>query len=480
MKKKQFIAAALAAGLAIGSISVPASAAGGYTKAPEHAQAYNVLNHDIIKKINVNNIYKDIGFLAEKPREGGTEAEKEAVKYIEKKFKSYGYKTEIQEFTFFGYTPPSLMELNVAGHDGELVPQSFTYGPNGDVTGELAHVGTGTAEELEGQDLTGKIALVQRGGISFGEKVLNAAQKGAAGVIIYNNVDGAVNGTLGEHREDYVPVVGLTKAEGEALVAALEAGTADEASLKVEGSVSGERISHNVIATKPATNKKKDTGDIIGVGAHHDSVSVGPGANDNASGTSVTLELARVMKNVPTDTEIRFMTWGAEEFGLLGSEYYVNNLSEDEVDRFKAYFNMDMVGSRDAGDLIFQTADGEPNYATELTQATSLLLKGAETPLYAGDRSDHASFFVRGIPAIQFIHSPTEPWYHTPEDTLDKISKEKLFEVASLVGKTVYDNTVLEKKSGPGKGKDKGKDKGKKGKSKGKGHKHHHGPKNFR
>ena len=478
MKKKQFAAVALAASLAIGTISVPASAACGYTKAPEHAQGYKVLNHDIIKKINVDKIYKDIAFLAQEPREGGTEGEREAVEYIEKKFKSYGYKTEIQEFTFFGYTPPSSMELNVAGHDGELVPQSFTYGPNGDVTGELVHVGTGTAEELEGQDLTGKIALVQRGGITFGEKVLNAAQKGASGVIIYNNADGAVNGTLGEHRDDYVPVVGLTKAEGEALAAALEAGTADEASLKVEGAVSGERVSHNVIATKPATNKKKDTGEIIGVGAHHDSVSVAPGANDNASGTSVTLELARVMKNVPTDTEIRFMTWGAEEFGLLGSEYYVNSLSEEDVNRFKAYFNMDMVGSRDAGDLIFQTADGTPNYATELSQATSLLLKGSETPLQLGDRSDHASFSLRGIPAVGFMHSPAEEWYHTPEDTIDKISKEKLFEVASLVGKTVYDSTVLEKKDGPGKGKDKGK----KGKPKGKwkGSKHHHGPKNLR
>jgi len=55
-----------------------------------------------------------------------------------------------------------------------------------------------------------------------------------------------------------------------------------------------------------------------------------PGANDDASGTAMVLELARVFKTLPTDTELRFGTFGAEEVGLLGSEHYVSELSEDE------------------------------------------------------------------------------------------------------------------------------------------------------
>lgn len=64
------------------------------------------------------------------------------------------------------------------------------------------------------------------------------------------------------------------------------------------------------------------------VTAHYDSVPFSPGANDNGSGTSVMLEMARVLKSVPSDKEIRFIAFGAEELGLLGSSHYVDHLSE--------------------------------------------------------------------------------------------------------------------------------------------------------
>ena len=56
---------------------------------------------------------------------------------------------------------------------------------------------------------------------------------------------------------------------------------------------------------------------MITLTSHHDSVPGAPGANDNASGTAMVLELARVLKNLPTDTEVRFITFGAEELGLI-------------------------------------------------------------------------------------------------------------------------------------------------------------------
>ncbi|KAB7705323.1 DUF4910 domain-containing protein [Bacillus aerolatus] len=402
------------------------------------SQPYKVFDNKVINEINVDNIYNNIDYLAKVPRVAGTEAEYNAVQFIKSEFESYGYGVDIQEFTFTGYTPPSSMELTVDGFEGELNPSSFTYTPSGDVTGELVLAGLGKKEELADIDLTGKIALIKRGEITFGEKVLNATATGAAGVIIYNNADGAVNGTLGEAREDYAPAIALTKAEGEALAAHVQSGTVS-ASLKVEGAVTEERTSHNVIATKKPTNKKKANNDVIVVGAHHDSVELAPGANDDASGTATTLELARVLKNVPTDTEIRFITFGAEELGLIGSTHYVDNLPEDELNRIIANFNLDMVGSKDAGDLVMMTADGEPNLVTELAQESSKRLNGEATPYAQGGRSDHVPFAEAGIPAALFIHDPVEPWYHTPEDTIDKISKEKLQDVAEIVGTAVYD-----------------------------------------
>ncbi|MEH7346148.1 M28 family peptidase [Bacillus sp. JJ1532] len=435
--KKPLLSMALATTLAFGAVGTSAV----FAKPNEvgQAQPVNVFDHKVIDKINAENIYKNIEHLSKTPRVAGTEAEEQAVKYIKEQFESYGYDVELQPFTFYGYTPPSSIELNVNGYDGVLKPSSFTYTVSGNVSGDLVYANLGKKEELANTDLTGKIALIKRGDISFAEKVLNAAEKGAAGVIIFNNTGGAVNGTLGEANDKYVPAVSLTQAEGEALLAKLNAGTELRTSLKIEGAKAGESLSHNVIATKKPTNKQKDTGKVIVVGAHHDSVAGAPGANDDASGTATTLELARVFKNVPTDTEIKFITFGAEELGLIGSTYYVNNLSDDEQERTIANFNLDMVGSRDAGDLVLLTLDGKPNLVTELAQASSTRLNGEPTPYGQGGRSDHVPFAEAGIPAALFIHSPSEPWYHTPEDSIDKISKEKLQDVAEIVGAAVYD-----------------------------------------
>lgn len=278
-----------------------------------------------------------------------------------------------------------------------------------------------------------------------------------------------MNGTLGDYTEDSIPSVSISKAEGDSLAEALANGETLEASLVVEGAEAGERTSQNVIATKDPSNKKtkgKQDTEIVAIGAHHDSVQVAPGANDNASGTAVTLELARILKNVPTKTELRFITFGAEENGLLGSEHYVSTLTEDEKDRWTGYFNLDMVGSRDAGDLVLNTVDGNTNLLTQLSQSASLRLNGLATPIEAGGSSDHVSFFDAGIPSISFIHRPLEPWYHSPEDTIDKISKEKLLDVASIVSTAVYDYTKDEHKQ--------------KKKKKGKGHKGHHSKQNHR
>lgn len=447
MKKKKLLPLSiLATGLFLSSITAPDTTT--FAKPVITSESSLLINSDkqIINKINVDRIYQHIEHLSAVPRIAGTDAEYQAVQYIKKQLESYGYKTEIQEFTYVGYSDPLTVNLSVEGYSGELKPRSFSYTIDGNVTGELIYAGLGTKSELENIDLSGKIALIQRGSINFQEKVLNAAEKGALAVIIYNNVEGAVNGTLGGAHDNYVPAVSITKAEGEALVTELEGGQTLTANVLVEGSFSGEQTSHNVIAIKSPTNKKKATGNIIAIGAHHDSVALAPGANDNASGTAVTLELARVFKNLPTNTEVHFLTYGAEELGLIGSDYYVNSLPQDKLNRIVGYFNLDMVGSRDAGDLVLNTVDGNPNFVTDLAQASSLRLNGSATPYQEGGRSDHVPFHEAGIPSASFIHSPTEPWYHTPEDSIDKISKEKLLDVAEIVGSAVYDYAKLEQK----------------------------------
>ncbi|MGG4266047.1 M28 family peptidase [Peribacillus simplex] len=443
--KKQFLSLSLIAALTFGAVGSTTSALATPNSSPVHHETST--DKQIVKRIDVDKIYKNIEYLSQTPRVAGTDSEYKAVKFIKKQFESYGYKADLEEFSFLSYTDPNLVELHIDGFDGEIQSNHLTYSVNGDLSGEMVYAGLGTKEELEKAGVTGKIALIQRGSLTFAEKVLNAAEEGAAGVILFNNADGELNGTLGGANDRYIPSVTITKKDGEALLEKLNAGVKLTASLKIEGAYTGEKTSYNVVATKKATKPiKAKKSDIVYITGHHDSVAGAPGANDDASGTSVTLELARVLKNLPTGTEIRFVTFGAEENGLLGSQNYVENLSDDEIKRTIANFNLDMVGSKDAGDLVILTNDGELNLVTELAQASSTRLNGEPTPYGQGGRSDHVSFAEAGIPAALFIHSPSEPWYHTPDDSIDKISKEKLQDVAEIVGTAVYDQAKIEAK----------------------------------
>lgn len=430
MRSKPFIALLMATSLVVGSS--PAAIAKETPGPPPQAQ--QAFDNKIIKRINVDNIYNDIAHLSSEPRVAGTEAEWQAVQYIDSKFSSFGYDTEIQPFTFESYKAP---EVSVTAAGEALSSNSFTFTPNGEVSGDVVDAGLATEEELAGIELEGKIALIQRGEISFADKVLNVAQAGASAVIIYNNTSGSLSGTLGAPNEAFVPAVALSQTDGDRLAALLAEGQTVSATVNVTGGGISQETSHNVVAVKKPTNKKKDTNQIIVVGAHHDSVPGSPGANDDASGVATAIELARVMANMPTDTELRFVTFGAEELGLLGSYQYVETLTQDERDRIVGMFQMDMVGSRDAGELIMFTVDGEKNAVTNLSAAAGVR---TGNPLGYGQegRSDHVPFYYAGIPAALFIHNPTEPWYHTPEDSLDKISKEKLQETAEIVGAAVY------------------------------------------
>ncbi len=429
IRRKPFAALLIAASLAVG---VPAAYAKDAPAPP--AQAQKAFDNKIIKKIKADNMYNHIAHLAAEPRVAGTEAEWNAVQYIEEKFTSYGYETEIQPFKFENYYAP---KVSVTAGGETLSSNSFTYTPNGVVTADLVYAGLGRVSDVEGMDLNGKIALIQRGEISFTEKVLNAAKAGASAVIIFNNAPGVINGTLGEANDDYVPAVALSQDDGEKLKTVLSEGQTISATVSVTDGRIVEETSHNVIAVKKPTQKKKATDQIIVVGAHHDSVDGAPGANDDASGVAASLELARVIANMPTDTEIRFVTFGAEELGLIGSYEYVDSLSQNERDRIVGMWQMDMVGSRDAGELVMFTVDGEKNTVTDLSAAAGVR---TGTPLTYGQegRSDHVPFYEAGIPSALFIHNPVEPWYHTPEDSLDKISKEKLQETAEIVGAAVY------------------------------------------
>ncbi len=200
----------------------------------------------------------------------------------------------------------------------------------------------------------------------------------------------------------------------------------------------GSSTGTNVIATKKP-QRGHDNGQIVIVGAHHDSVANGPGANDDGTGTAAVLEIARILANTPTSAEVRFILFGAEEQGLVGSRYYASTMPEADVERTVAMFQLEMMGSRDAGHFSLLTVDGEKNTVTDLVAAASSRVSpnGILTHSMVG-RSDHVPFHALGIPAAVTAHTPLEQWYHTSEDTIDKISTEKFLDGALIVAAAVF------------------------------------------
>jgi aminopeptidase S len=154
----------------------------------------------------------------------------------------------------------------------------------------------------------------------------------------------------------------------------------------------------NLIADWPGG----DTNNILMSGGHLDSVTAGPGINDNGTGSSGLLEVALTVgrTNFQPQRHLRFGWWGAEELGLVGSTFYVNNLPATERARIRSYLNFDMIGSPNPGYFVY-SASGQPAGSIDLQRALEAHFAtiGVPTELTSvGGRSDHAAFARSGIP----------------------------------------------------------------------------------
>ncbi|MEQ4714775.1 M28 family metallopeptidase [Nonomuraea sp. B19D2] len=164
---------------------------------------------------------------------------------------------------------------------------------------------------------------------------------------------------------------------------------------------------YNVIADWPGG----DPDDILMVGAHLDSVTAGPGINDNGSGSASILETALEVsrQSLQPAKHLRFAWWGAEELGLRGSQFYVNNLPAADRARIKGYLNFDMVGSPNPGYFVYDgdNSDGTgsgpgPAGSAQLEKVIQDYFTSIGVPTRGTDfdgRSDYGPFIAVGIPA---------------------------------------------------------------------------------
>jgi Zn-dependent M28 family amino/carboxypeptidase len=337
-------------------------------------------------------------------RTSGTAGFDTSADYAEKVFRDAGYNVTRQVFqfqTFIELLPTRLTQV-APPPEAPIETRVMSYSGSGSVTAAVS-----TLPVITGCDPTdfagfpaGNIALISRGICTFASKATNAQAAGASGVVIYNNRPGPLNGTLSAGFSLDIAVTAVTQTVGAQLTATPGLVLAINAS-----TFRGTASTSNIFAE----TQKGDPANVVMVGAHLDSVNAGAGIQDNGSGSAAILELAVQMAKVKPENKVRFALWGAEESGLVGSTYYVNNLPAEEKAKIKMYLNFDMIGSPnpvyfiydgDNSDNVGSGPGPEGSAAIEKVFENFYTLRGL--PFKGTDfdgRSDYGPFIGAGIPA---------------------------------------------------------------------------------
>ena len=389
------------------------------------------------------------------PRPAGGPAEQEAADYIANEMENLGLEVEIQPFVFNYFEELSAPVFEqVAPNPTTYLPNdpagfnTMTYSGSGDVTAQVQPVDVtipspgGSTSGCETADfagfIPGRIALIQRGTCFYQVKAANAEAAGAVGVIIFNEGDttarmDAIQGTLGAPGIS-IPVVGTSFAIGQELYT-LATGGGVTVHLEVDA-VSQERASQNIIGTLKGLNPAQG---IMYAGAHYDTVSDCPGANDNASGVGALLEAARVLatQGHKTKATMKFIAFGAKEQTLSGSYTYVTNNYTEVSTKGIGMLNLDMIGVGDKLQIgkisSILSSDTLLKYTKKKATAMGLTWEAETLASY-----DSANFELAGLPVASLRQWP-DPYYHSAEDTVDKIQVATLEANGELAAAVIYD-----------------------------------------
>lgn len=403
----------------------------------------------------------------------GSDGYEISVKYVIDQLERAGYEPERQEFTVDTFVQRGPSSLSQTAPTPETFTEhedfdTMTFSGSGEVSSAPAvAVDTDSAssgcEPEDFADFTaGAVALIKRGTCTFEAKAANAQDAGAAAVVIYNDGatpdrTGLISGTLG--RPFTLPVLEATFDLGNTLVGRVDQGL--RLSLETDTAVE-QRTAYNVIAE----TKRGRADNVVVVGGHLDSVEAGPGINDNGSGSATILEAAKQIHKLPkVNNKVRFIFFGAEEEGLLGSAHYVDSLSQAERDKIALMLDFDMLGSPNFVRFVYDGDDSlgigsnppPGSGAIEKTFNDYFAGRNLPTEPTAFDgRSDYGPFIAVGIPAgglftgAEGIKTPEEvevyggtageqydPCYHQACDTFDNVSLTGLDQMADGVAATV-------------------------------------------
>ena len=324
-------------------------------------------------------------------RTAGSDEAARAADAVAEAFRELGLEPRFQEFPLLGYDPEE-PELEI---DGERWPAGpCLYAQSGEVEGEIQRLSDGIWAVGEGRI---RRTPFGRGPIPF-----------LAGL--------KYGGYLATPPTAFVSV-----ADAERLQDGMRA------RLVVRGEFVPGRRDRNVIAELPGESEE-----AIVVGAHFDAVWRGPGAIDNATGVEGLRRVAERLVGRKHPRTLRFISFGAEEIGLLGARRYVLDEKEaGRLDQIVGMVNLDCIGRGEK--LVLLAAPAELlGRAEELARTLGLLDRyEVSTELSEEAGTDHAPFAVEKIPAVSVLHFPYDE-YHLTSDTSELVDEQLMDDAVDL------------------------------------------------
>lgn len=429
-----------------------------------------------------------------KGRYPGTPEDSVLLHYITSQFEKYGLSAPaggyIQNFELTtGVDVDPVSSLRTGSLDMEFgkdfYPMGFSSG--GSVSAPVLFAGYGIVSGENTEDRNdyldiepaGKWLIILRGSpdgksdlLNYSrdrDKVMYASDKGAAGVLLVAGEKFSIEDRIETHLDPEpsvgIPVIQVTRSAIEKLMKGSDLSIPKIENYLQDHSLSSAYISNEELTCEIKISKVSTmTGNVIGliegsdpvlkdewivVGAHHDHLGMGGssnssrmpdtiavhnGADDNASGVAAVLELASRFSSTKHKhpRSLAFITFGAEEKGLVGSKYFVENMPF-ESSALLAMVNIDMLGRMKPDSLLQVSGVGTSAEASELLEKVNENYHLNLTLTEAGfGPSDHASFYMADIPVFFFTTGPHKE-YHTPLDDIDSINFKGLEIATSFI-----------------------------------------------
>ena len=360
---------------------------------------------DVIHKLSV-----DIG-----PRLGGSEQARQAREYLAELLSGHGFDVTLQPFTFVGWeyeTEPRFELLAPAEGALTCAPMAFSSDTDGVIEGKVWRDGSVPV-----------IPFV----FEYARFALGDGRQREASILVPPAYGPAYS--LPNIRPTFQePAVYISKSDADRISAHLDAGEEVRARLQTFGHHVPGMKDANVIARLPGESDER-----IVVGSHYDSVWKSPGAIDNASGVAVMTEVALRAAGRSRRRSLEFISFGAEEWWLFGSEYFVEEaVRRGEIGLYRAMLNCDPLGRSDS--LTFWMGpDLMKGVVVRVLQDLGIFERH---PVYfTGPHtgSDHYPFWLRGVPVCFPIFLPHTSEYHQPSDTIDLVDPSKLATIIDIV-----------------------------------------------